>query len=74
MNRDLLMPEKVTNKIPHCMDSADPAEHVGPFKILYVVDQPLHRLQAEECLTCGLTVVRKLEGKPGKKPKPKSKT
>ena len=47
--------------MPHCNESADPAKHVGPFKSLYLVDSGVHLLQAEECLACGFTVVRKLE-------------
>ena len=58
----------------HCSESADPAKHVGPFKSLYQVDSGVHLLQAEECLACGWTVVRKLEpGSEGKQRKPKRK-
>src|SRR5579862_8926683 len=45
----------------HCADSADPAKHLGPFKRLYRVEHATRPLLAEECLTCGSTVVRKVK-------------
>jgi hypothetical protein len=45
----------------YCEETADPAKHVGPFKRLYRVEHPAHPLDAEQCLACGSTVVRKVQ-------------
>lgn len=66
------MPMDMASTPTQCSEGADPANHVGPFSILYEVNQPRQLLQAEKCMTCGFTVVRKRDPKPkDKKPKPK---
>ncbi|HLH52499.1 MAG TPA: hypothetical protein VKY92_02695 [Verrucomicrobiae bacterium] len=67
----LLTPMDLASAPAQCSESADPAKDVGPFKILYEVDESRHLLQAEQCKTCGFVVVRKLDPKP-KTPQPKS--
>jgi len=67
----LLTPMDLASTRAQCSESADPAKHVGPFTILYEVEESRRLLQAEKCKTCGFVVVRKLDPKP-KKAKPRS--